>query len=86
MPNSAILHTVLSYLDNKSLANFSQVNKTWYDCISNEKTIWKRIITQKVINESNSDSWRHVLDKIPLDIVKEIGEGMLEFHSETIFI
>ena len=86
MPNSSILHTVLGYLDNKTLANLRHVSKTWHCCISGDKIIWKRIIAQKVMNESNSDSWKQLLDKIPLDIVKEIGEGVLQIQSDIISI
>ena len=82
IPNSSILQTVLSYLDNKSLANFRLVNKTWHSCISNEKILWKRIISEKVMNESNSVGWKQLLKKIPLYIVKEIGEGLIEFRSD----
>ena len=74
-----IFGTVLGFLDDKSIANSRLVNKTWKDSIENDKTIWNRIISKKLIHEENSDSWKHVLDKIPFDHVKEIGKGVLEF-------
>ena len=37
---------------------------------------------QKLVHKSNSDdSWKHVLEKIPFDIVNEIGKGVIEFQS-----
>merc|ERR1712223_743939 len=51
-----ILGTVLGYLDNKSLAKCREVNKTWRDCIAEDKIIWHRIITQNLINDSSSNS------------------------------
>ena len=56
--------------------------QTWKDCIVNDKTIWHRIIANKLIHESNTASWKHVLEKIPFEILKEIGEGVLEFLSD----
>ena len=64
------------------MANCRLVNKTWQDCIENDKTIWHRIIAKKLIYEANSDSWKHVLDKIPFEIVKEIGEGVIYMMIE----
>ena len=34
------------------------------------------------INEENSDKWKHVLDKIPFDIIKEIGVGLTKHLSD----
>ena len=78
-----ILATVLGYLDNKSLSNCRQVNKIWKNCIANNKIIWHRIITKNLVLESNIDSWKHILYKIPLDIIKEIGESWLEFQIDA---
>ena len=50
-----VLGTVLGYLDNKSLANCRQVNKTWHNCIANDKTLWHRVITQKLIDNTDQN-------------------------------
>ena len=77
-----ILFNIVGYLDNKSLTNCKLVNKTWRHCIDNNITIWRRIIAKMSINEENSNKWKHLLDKIPFDIIKEIGAGLIKFLSD----
>jgi len=77
-----IFGTVLEFLDNQSISNCRHVNKSWKNSIDSNKTIWHRIIAKKLIHMNNSKSWKYILDKVPFEILKEIGEGVMKFLSD----
>ena len=70
---------IFQHLDDKSLTTCRLINKTWKKCVDSEKIVWHRIIDKLV---TCSDDWSLVIDKIPFDILKEIGQSiLLNFHE-----
>ena len=71
---------VLNNLDDQSLTNCKIVNRKLNNFIENERFYWIRILKKYVLNfVSFSDSWRKVIKKAPIEIVKELAIASQEF-------
>ena len=78
---------IIRELDNKSLVRCKEVQRSWYNFINEEKTLWLRMI-QNYIGDDNKffKVWRKVLSKAPVDFVAQISFATKRSHSKNFFI
>ena len=67
-------------LDNKSLVYCRLVCKNLKNSIDNGKILWRRML-EKYIENLDTESWKKVLDKIPLEIVKDMATATVLYNT-----
>ena len=65
---------IIRKLDNPSLVKCIEVQRSWYNFINNEKTIWFRKIQNCIGNKNKfSKAWEKVLMKSPIEFVMQVA-------------
>ena len=69
---------IFEYLDEENLANCVEVDRKWQTTIVNEKVYLKKKIEKRSKNsERFSKEWSMTLVKIPLKLLRQLGEYMI---------
>ena len=70
---------ILNNVDNKSLTNFRKASKENGNFLDNERFYWIRHINKYSANfEEFKDSWKKVINKTPVDFLKDLA---IDVHS-----
>ena len=74
---------ILKELDNQSLVQSKEVQRSWNNFINEEKVLWIRII-QKCISDVDtySNAWRKVLKKAPVEFVTHLALATQKYHAK----
>ena len=74
---------ILKELDNQSLVQSKEVQRSWNNFINEEKVLWIRII-QKCISDVDiySIAWRKVLTKAPIEFVIHVALATQKYHAK----
>ena len=74
---------IFKELDNQSLVQCKEVQRSWYNFINEEKALWFRII-QNYIGDDNEflAAWRKVLTKAPVDFVTQVALATKHFYAK----
>ena len=73
---------ILNNLDNQSLIRSKEVSRVIAEYVENEKFYWIRIIKKYAGNfEGFEESWKEVIRRTPLDIVKQLALTVEEFFK-----
>ena len=74
---------IIRELDNQSLVRCKEVQRSWYNFITEEKILWLRII-QNFIGDVKtfSKAWKKVLSKAPVDFVAQVAITTQQFHTK----
>ena len=67
-----ICEIIYKNLDDKSLGNCRLVSKCLKNSIENGPLLWRRIL-KRYVGNLNTESWKKVLDKIPVRIIKDLA-------------
>ena len=79
---SHLTQNILRNLDNQSLARSIEANREIAKCLKNAKFYFIRIIKQNEENfEGFEESWREVLFKIPLEMMKQLCNAVQQFFE-----
>jgi hypothetical protein len=73
---------IFKELDNQSLVECKEVQRSWYNFINEERVLWFRII-QNYISDDNAflQAWRKVLTKSPVDFVTQVALATQQFNA-----
>ena len=75
---------ILDNLDDQSLVRSKAASKEIAEFLENEKFYWMRIIIKnKDKFQGYEESWKEVINKIPVNRIKELGISVLE-HVEDV--
>ena len=75
---------ILNNLDDQSLIRSKEASKEIAGFLENEKFYWIRIIMKnKDKFQGYEESWKEVINKIPVNRIKELGISVLE-HVEDV--
>ena len=73
---------VLKNLDDQSLKRGKLAGRGMAEFLENEKFYWIRIIKKYIANfEGHEESWREVVNKTPLDIIKQLAIAVQQFFK-----
>ena len=77
---------VLNNLDDQSLTRSKEASREIAECLDNEKFYWIRIIKKYNGNfEGHEKSWKEVLHKTPVDVVKQLAVAVQQFFESHSF-
>ena len=77
-----IIRKVLQNLDNKSLTRSTEAKRGVAEFLDNERFYWIRIIKKYVRHfEGIEDSWREVLHRTPVGVIKQLALAVEEFFK-----
>ena len=73
---------LLQNLDDQSLVIFQETSRDIYSVSTNERAYWLRIIQKYGGNLLEfQNSWKKVLNKIPIEILKQLATATWEFFK-----
>ena len=73
---------LLQNLDDQSLVIFKETSRDIYSVSTNERAYWLRIIQKYSGNLLEfQNSWKKVLNKIPIEILKQLATATWEFFK-----
>ena len=74
---------IFKELDNQSLVECKEVQRSWYNFINEEKVLWFRLI-QNYISDDNEflAAWRKVLTKAPVEFVIQVALATQQLNAE----
>lgn len=73
---------LLQNLDAQSLVNFKETSRDIYSVSTNERAYWLRIIQKHNVNLLDfQSSWKKVLNKIPMEILKQLAIATWKFFK-----
>ena len=73
---------LLQNLDDQSLVIFKETSRDIYSVSTNERAYWLRIIQKYSGNlHEFQNSWKKVLNKIPIEILKQLATATWEFFK-----
>ena len=77
---------VLEKLDNQSLSKSKEASREIAFFLNNERFYWIQIIKNYVKHfEGHEESWREVINKAPINILKEIATAAQKFFKSYSF-
>ena len=77
---------VLKNLDDPSLKRGKLAGRGMAEFLENEKFYWIRIIKKYIAYfEGHEESWREVVNKTPLDIIKQLAIAVQQFFKNHLF-
>ena len=78
----ALAKKLLQNLDDQSLVIFKETSRDIYSVSTNERAYWLRIIQKYSGNLLEfQNSWKKVLNKIPIEILKQLATATWEFFK-----
>ena len=78
--------TVLNNLDDQSLTKSKEASKEISEFLDNGRFFWTRIIKKYNKNfEGFEESWKEVINKTPVDIVKQLAIAVPKFFESYSF-
>ena len=78
---------IIRELDNKSLLRCKEVQRSWYNFINEEKTLWLRMIQNYIGNDNKFlTAWRKVLTKTTIDFVAQIAFATKQSRSNVFLV
>ena len=73
---------VFKQLDDKSLANYREVNKIWCNFLDNKSFFWRRRIQKYSKNQTQfQDAWRIVTKKVSIEKLRELAIAIEKFYK-----
>ena len=77
---------VLNNLDDQSLTRSKEVNRGIAESLEDERFYWIRIIKKYAGNfEGHEESWKEVIYKTPVDIIKQLAIAVKQFFFYPYF-
>ena len=82
----SLVHMILENVDNESLVKFKETSREMSEFLINDRFYWIRILKKhgKYFKEF-ADSWKKVIDKTPVKIVKELAMTVEDFFNYSLY-
>ena len=82
----SLVHMILENVDNESLVKFKETSREMSEFLINDRFYWIRILKKhgKYFKEF-ADSWKKVIDKTPVKIVKELAMTVEDYFNYSLY-
>ena len=82
LPN--LSENIFGRLDNRSLVSCREVSKAWQEYVDSQRVYWIRQISKCNPPQSKfHEEWKIVLEKTPIETLKEFARYVFEYSQET---
>ena len=73
---------IFNQLDNQNLTKCKTTARSFNEFLKNDKVLWTRMIKKyNVSHQEFKDDWKSVMEKVPVEIVKELALAVEQFYT-----